>query len=215
MSSLSKAGLFGLLIGIVGITISFFPLAHKFEEDADLELLFKSRGIRKAPSDVVVVSIDRDSSDQLNVSDNPDRWPRSLHARLVETLAREGARVVIFDVYFREPRSPAEDNSLAEAIGKARNVVLAESLRAREVPAAESGGSYAEEHRIVKIVKPIAALSQSAFATAPFVLPRLPVKVNQYWTFQTDAGDSPTFPIVAFQLYILPLYGEFMRLLER
>jgi adenylate cyclase len=215
MSSLSKAGLFGLLIGIVGITISFFPLAHKFEEDADLELLFNSRGIRKAPSDVVVVSIDRDSSDQLNVSDNPDRWPRSLHARLVETLAGEGARVVIFDVYFREPRSPAEDNSLAEAIGKARNVVLAEFYRAREIPATENGGPYADEHRIVKVLKPIPSLSQSAFATAPFVLPRLPVKVNQYWTFQADAGDSPTHPIVAFQLYTLPLYDEFLRLVEK
>jgi adenylate cyclase len=215
MSALSKAGLFGLLIGIVGVTVSFFSIAHKIEENADLELLFKSRGIRKAPSNIVVVSIDRDSSDHLNVSDNPDRWPRSLHARLVETLAREGARVIIFDVYFREPRSAEEDNSLAEAIGKARTVVLAEFYRAREVPATGNGGSYTEDHRIVKIVKPIASLSQSAFATAPFVLPRLPVKVNQYWTFQADAGDSPTHPVVAFQLYTLPLYDEFLRLVEK
>src|SRR5215470_14408718 len=113
MSSLSKAGLYGLLIGIVGVTVSFFAFAHSIEENADLELLFKSRGIRKAPPNVVVVSIDRESSDSLNVSDNPDRWPRSLHARLVETLARQGARAIIFDVYFREPRSAAEDNSLA------------------------------------------------------------------------------------------------------
>jgi adenylate cyclase len=215
MLSLSKACLYGFLIGIVGVAVSFFAFAHRIEEDTDLELLFKSRGIRKAPPNVVVVSIDRDSSDYLNVSDNPDRWPRSLHALLVETLARQGARIIIFDVYFREPRSPAEDNSLAEAIGKARNVVLAESLRTKEVPSAEGGGSHAEDHRIVKIVKPIAPLSQSAFATAPFVLPRLPVKVNQYWTFQTDAGDSPTFPVVALQLYTLPLYDAFMRLLEK
>ena len=215
MSSLSKAGLFGVLIGIMGIAISFFPFAHRLEENADLELLFKSRGVRKAPSDVVVVSIDKESSDHLNVSDNPDRWPRTLHARLVDTLSKAGARVIVFDVYFREPRSGNEDEALADAVKKARNVVLAESLRAREVPASDSGGSYAEDHRIVKIVKPIASLSQSAFATAPFVLPRLPVKVHQYWTFQTDAGDSPTFPVVAFQLYTLPLYDAFVRLLEK
>ena len=215
MSPLSKTGLFGFLIGMIGVAVSFFPFAHTVEENADLELLFKLRGARKAPSDVVVVSIDRESSEHLNVSDNPDRWPRSLHARLVETLAQEGARAIVFDVYFREPRSAGEDNSLAEALGKARNVVLAESLRAKEVPAAGSGGSYAEDHRIVKIVKPLASLSQAAFATAPFVLPRLPVRVNQYWTFQTDAGDSPTFPVVAFQLYTLPIYDAFVHLLEK
>ena len=71
------------------------------------------------------------------------------------------------------------------------------------------------EHRIVKIVKPIDALSRAAVATAPFVLPRLPVKVNQYWTFQAAAGDSPTFPVVAFQLYAVQIYDEFIRLLEK
>jgi adenylate cyclase len=58
-------------------------------------------------------------------------------------------------------------------------------------------------------------ISQAAFATAPFVLPRMPVRVNHYWTFIPDAGDSPTFPVVAFQLYSLGVYGDFVRLIER
>jgi len=215
MSRLFKAAFLGFLIGIVGVVVSFFHFAHDIEENAGLGLLFKLRGVRKALSDVVIVSIDRESSEHLNVSDNPDRWPRSLHARLVENLAREGAQVITFDVYFIEPHSAEEDNSFGEAIKKARNVVLAEPLRAKEVPPSDIGGSYTGEHRIVTIVKPIAPLSQSAVATAPFVLPRMPVKVNQYWTFQTGAGDSPTFPVVAFQLYALRAYDEFVRLLER
>ena len=215
MSRLFKASFLGFLIGIVGVVVSFFHFAHDIEENAGLGLLFKLRGVRKALSDVVVVSIDRESSEHLDVSDNPDRWPRSLHARLVENLAREGAQVITFDVYFIEPHSAEDDNSFAEAIKKARNVVLAEPLRAKDVPTSDIGGSYTGEHRIVKTVKPIALLSQSAVATAPFVLPRMPVKVNQYWTFQTGAGDSPTFPVVAFQLYALRAYDEFVRLLER
>jgi len=47
-------------------------------------------------------------------------------------------------------------------------------------------------HSIVKIVKPLALFADPAAATAPFVLPRIPFKVNRYWTFQTGAGDSPT-----------------------
>lgn len=63
-------------------------------------------------------------------------------------------------------------------------------------------------------MKPIALLSDSAAATAPFPLPRIPFKVSQYWTFQTGAGDSPTLPIVAFQLFTFQVYEEFIHLLE-
>ena len=215
MSRLFKAAMFGLLLGLAGLAASFSHFAHDIEEDVGLGLLFQLRGVRKAPSDVVVISIDRESSERLDVSDNPDRWPRSLHARLVENLDREGAKVIIFDVYFIEPRSPNEDDSFAAAIRKARNVVLAQPLKASEVAGSDPDGSYMGQHRIVKIVKPIAPLSQAAVATAPFVLPRLPVKVNQYWTFHAAAGDSPTFPVVAFQLYALEAYDEFIRILEK
>ncbi|MBI4523646.1 MAG: adenylate/guanylate cyclase domain-containing protein [Deltaproteobacteria bacterium] len=215
MSRLFTAVLLGFLLGIVGMVISFFHFAHEIEEDAGLALLFKLRGARKAPSEVVVVSIDRESSEHLNVSHNPDRWPRSLHARLVDRLAREGAHVITFDLYFIEATSAEEDQSFAEALRKARNVVLAEPLRAKEVRSSETGGSFMGEHKIVTVLRPIAPLSQSAFATAPFVLPRIPVRVNQYWTFQTAAGDSPTFPVVSFQLYALRVYDDFVRLLKK
>ncbi|HEY3303377.1 MAG TPA: adenylate/guanylate cyclase domain-containing protein [Candidatus Binatia bacterium] len=215
MSRLTKSAFLGFLIGTAGVALSFFHAAHDLEEDAGLSLLFGLRGIRKAPSDVVVVSIDSESSEQLDVSRNPDRWARSLHARLVEKLARAGAQVVTFDLYFIDPGSPDEDNSLAEAIKKARNVVLAEPLKEETVSVSDTGRSPMGEHSIVRPVKPIPALSRSAVATAPFVLPRMPVKVSQYWTFHTGSGDSPTFPAVAFQIYALPAYGEFFRLLEK
>ncbi|HEX9144015.1 MAG TPA: adenylate/guanylate cyclase domain-containing protein, partial [Candidatus Binatia bacterium] len=69
--------------------------------------------------------------------------------------------------------------------------------------------------RIVKAVKPLDLFAKAAFATAPFVLPRTPVKVNQYWTFQTSAGDAPTFPVVALQRYAFDVYDDFVRLLKK
>ena len=66
----------------------------------------------------------------------------------------------------------------------------------------------------MKIVKPLALFADPAAATAPFVLPRIPFKVNRYWTFQTGAGDSPTLPVVVFQLFASQAYQEFFRLLE-
>ena len=215
MSRLYSAVLSGFLLGIAGAVLSFFHFAHQIEEDVGLGLLFKLRGVRKAPTEVVVVSVDRESSERLNVAPNPDKWPRSLHAALVESLARQGAEIIVFDLYFVEPSSANEDNSLAEAIRKARNVVIAERLEAQAVPSTGFNDSHVGTHKIVKVVEPIAPLAQSAAATAPFVLPRIPTKLSNYWAFQPAAGDSPTFPVVAFQLYALHAYEDFVRLLEK
>jgi adenylate cyclase len=215
MSRLVKGIFLGSIIGIVGLVLSLFHFALNIEENTGLGLLFQLRGAREAPSDVVVVSIDKESSEHLDLPDNPDKWPRSLHARLTEILAKEGAEVISFDVHFIEARDTEDDHLFAEAIKKARNVVLAEPLKAKEIPLSETGGSYPGVHSIVQTVQPIALLSDSAVATAPFPLPRIPFKVSQYWTFQTGAGNSPTFPIVAFQLFALQAYEEFIYLLEK
>ncbi len=214
-SRLLKAIFFGFLIGIVGLVISLFYFASNIEENTGLGLLFKLRGEGQAPSDVVIVSIDKESSEKLNIPDNPDKWPRSLHARLIENLVREGVEVIAFDVHFIEPRSSEDDNLFAEAIRKARNVVLCDPLKAKEIPLSGSGGSHAGVHSIEKIVKPLALFARPAVATAPFALPRIPFKVNQYWAFKTGAGDSPTLPVVAFQLFALQVYEEFIHLLEK
>ncbi len=215
MSSPYKATVLGLLIGILGLAVSPFHFTLNLEENVGMGLLFKLRGAKQAPPDAVVVSIDKESSEKLNLSDNPDKWPRSLHARLIENLAREGASVIAFDVHFIEPRSPKDDSLFAEALRKAGNVVLCEPLKLKEVPL--SGGRPDDEasHSIVKVVQPIDLFSRSAVATAPFTLPRIPFKVSQYWTFETGAGDSPTMPAASLQLFTMPIYGDFIRLLQK
>jgi adenylate cyclase len=216
MTSRIFKGIFlGLLVGVAGLVICPFHFALDIEENAGLGLLFKLRGARQAPSDAVVVSIDKESAENLNLPDNPDKWPRSLHARLTENLAREGARVIAFDVHFIEPRSAEDDNLFAEAMRKAGNVVLCEPLKVKEVPLSDRGGSDAANHNIVKLVQPIDIFSSSAVATAPFILPRIPFKVNRYCTFEAGAGDSPTIPIIVLELFTMQVYDEFLHLLEK
>ena len=200
MARVSTIIVLGLLVALVGIVGGSFDIAREIEDNSGLGLLFKLRGARKPPPEVVIISIDRESSEQLSLPDNPDRWPRSAHARLVDILAKEGASVIVFDLYFTDPRPGTEDHLLAKAIGDAGNVVLAEPLKAKDIPAATVAGVSAIQHRVVETVKPIPPIARDTFASAPFVLPKLPIKVNQYWTFQTAAGDSPTFAVVDFQL---------------
>jgi serine phosphatase RsbU (regulator of sigma subunit) len=217
MPRLSKAIILGLIIGLVGLLMSPFRFALNLEENTGLGLLFKLRGVQQPSDEVVVVSIEKESSDHLNLPNNPDKWPRSLHARLVDNLVREGAAAITFDVHFIEPRVPEDDQLFAKAIKNAGNVVIGEPLIAKEVKLSDSGGSQSQPgvHSIVKIVKPIELFAASAAATAPFSLPRIPFKVNQYWGFQTGAGDSPTLPVVTFQLLTLPLYEDFVSLLKK
>ena len=192
-----------------------FRFTLGIEENTGLGLLFKLRGARPAPSDVVVISIDRESSEQLDLPDNPDKWPRSLHAHLTDTLLREGATVVSFDVHFVEPKNPRDDSLFARAMKKAGNVVLTEPVKEKEVPVAGEGGLAEASHNIVRVVPPIEIFANSAVATAPFTLPRIPFKVNRYFTFDPGAGDSPAMPVVMLQLFGMDAYGEFVRLLER
>ena len=86
----AKALGWGCAVGLVGLVLSFTQIARGFEEDLGLDLLFKLRGVQQPPPEAVVVSIDRDSAENLKIPDNPDKWPRSVHARLV-TLSYEQA----------------------------------------------------------------------------------------------------------------------------
>lgn len=210
-----KALILGFFTGVAGLVLGILPFGLHFEEDVGLDVLFKLRGAKRPSPDAVIVSIDKESAEHLNLPDNPDKWPRSIHARLTENLAREGAKIIAFDVHFIELRSAEDDSRFAEAISRARNVVLCEPLKTREVKSSGEEISRDDVLSIVKIVKPIESFAKPALATAPFPLPRIPFKVSQYWTFQRGAGDIPTLPVVVFQLYAQEVYGDFVRLLEK
>lgn len=215
MTSLFKALVWGCVVGLVGLIFSFTDIARAVEEDLGLDLFFKIRGIQQPPPEAVVVSIDRDSAENLKIPDNPDKWPRAVHAKLVDTLVRAGAKTITFDVHFIEQRVTEDDHLFEQAIRRAGNVVLADAMRAKDIPTASAGSDPSDSTNIVKVIKPFEPLAQAAIGTAPFVLPRIPFKVNQYWTFQQGAGDVPTFPIVALQLYGWEAFGELVHLVKQ
>ncbi|RPI38507.1 MAG: adenylate/guanylate cyclase domain-containing protein [Nitrospiraceae bacterium] len=214
MSRLAKSIIFGIIIGVTGVMISFVPFSLDVEENIGLNVLFNLRGSRNAPPEVVVVGIDRESSDALNLPGDPRKWPRSLHARLVNNLISAGAAVIAFDMTFEDPGPADEDRVFAEAVRKAGNVVLSSTLKGETVSLTGREGSPTHDVTIVKMVPPVPPLEESAAALAPFPLPKVPVKVSQYWTFGSAAGDTPTIPVVAFDIFVTQTCRDFLYLLK-
>src|SRR5215510_14472131 len=215
MTRILKALGLGCAVGLVGVVLSFTLAAKHFEEDIGLDLLFQLRGVRPPPPEAVFVSIDRDSSENLRFPDNPDKWPRSVHARLIDRLMEAGAKVITFDLHFIEPKVPEDDRLFERAISRAGNVVLADAMRAKDIPTSPAGSGPSETSNIVKLTKPYEPFAKAAMGTAPFVLPRISFKVNQYWTFQQGAGDAPTFPVVSLQEYVREAFGELAQLVKQ
>jgi adenylate cyclase len=208
-----KAIVLGGLIGALGLGLGLAPLGHDLEESVGLELLFKLRGARQAPADVVIVSLDDVSATALGLPNDPAKWPRSHHAHLTEILAQAGAAVIAFDIIFGEARVAEHDQLFADAIQRARNVILFEYLTRETQALTDKSGSPVGHFYLERRVPPIPALAQAAAALAPFPLPKVPVRVNRYWTFKTAAADMPTLPVVALQLFGIETYDEFLRLL--
>lgn len=147
-----KKHLAGLLIGITAwaISILFFNThPGKTLELKGLDYLFYLRGSLPAPKDIIIVAIDEASFSELKL---PWPWPRSLHAKLINTLTSAGAKVIGFDVLFADPTVEEEDTILSQAIESSGNVVLASDI------------SITEEHgyRQIAEIEPIPILKKAA-----------------------------------------------------
>jgi adenylate cyclase len=215
MSRLTRGTLLGIAAGILGIVASSSPAGLYLEENFGLDILFRLRGHRPPPPDVVVVSIDKESADRLDQDPDITNWPRSLHARLTETLAESGATVVAYDVFFEEYADLEGDLEFAEAMRKANNVVLCERLQSEKVFLTDVRGRSAGDIKIARKIPPIPLLGDASVASSPYPLPKVPVKVSRNWTFRDTVGDvpAPTLPVVAFQIYTLPAVDDLLRFL--
>ena len=201
----------GLLVTLVGLILSWAPYGLDLEEQYGLRWLFWSRGVRPAPDEVLIIALNSRSAKRNDWPAKPDHWPRTRHAQLTEMLASSRARVIVYDLFFRASRPAPEDDVFAHAIRTAGNVVLVGHLGIAE----DERLPRARQTDIQTVYFPIPALEEAAAAVTPFPLPNAPEGVTGFWAFKTSAGDSPTLPTVAFQLYALNVYEDLVHLLKK
>lgn len=209
LSRTIKSIILGLITALVGLLIGIFPFGVSLEEETGLSLLFRLRGPRPVPHEVVVVSIDKRSSDALGLKSDPRKWPRSLHAELIDRVMDAGASGIVFDIFFEEPRPGREDIIFADAISRSGRVILCQRLMAERSDTPDGATILAE-----RLVAPVPVLEKAAFAMAPFPLPKMAMSVIRSWVFKSGAGDAPTLPTVSFQLFASDAYDDFLPLLK-
>lgn len=200
---LISAGL-GVAMALVGVVIQAL-IGYDLDERIGLDVLFLQRGRLPPPPEVVLVAIDKSSSDHFGLPNAPDQWPRRLHAELIDRLSAAGAKLIVFDLFFKTAGDEAGDLALAAAMTRAGNVLSVGFLK-RELVADGDGGVPGAYFNIEHLIAPTPVIGSAAAAVAPFPLPKVPAKVSWFNTFRTSAGDLPTMPAVALQLY---LHGEY------
>jgi len=213
MSRLQHPLFWGILVAAAVILLFFSPLGRSLEEDIGLSLLFALRGPSQPPSKAVIINIDHESSRKLGLSQNFSTWPRTAHAELINKLNDYGAAVIVFDIHFADRRQPADDQVFSESIKRAGNVILFEKLTRQTFGPGNTNtsiGSFELESQ----VPPVKLVADAALAVAPFPIPKIPIRINQAWTFKTAAGDTPTLPVVALQALTLDRYNQFYHCLQ-
>ena len=200
----------GVAIAVLGVVMSLIPAVSELEEKWGLAWLFNLRGPRPAPQEVVIVSIDQESSRQLRLDERPNQWSRSVHAQLVDKLSRFGAKVIVFDVFFRHERDLQSDLDFAAALKNAGNVILFAHLNQRLVVIPDNNGG-SKTVLMDQLVPPVALIADSALAYAPFPLPKVPARVNQAWLFKPSSGDLPTLPVLALHHYATSAFQQIQR----
>jgi adenylate cyclase len=190
---------FGVAVGLIGVGASLVPFVMHLEENAGLDWMFGLRGRRAPPPEVVIVAMDRNSASALGISDEPGRWPRSLHARLIGALKTAGAGAIVFDLFFDQPGPPEVDREFADAIRAAGNVVLGARLRKDVLATPSAPSARAPDAFSLRLIPPVEPIASSALAIAPFPLPVVPMKVSQVWLMQPGSGDRPTLPFAGVE----------------
>ena len=201
----------GLALGLLGLVASLLPVTFTLDEFLGLGALFTVRGPVEPPADVIVVGISREAARALGETEELDTWSRALHAELVDKLTAAGATAIAFDLMFAESRDGPGDARFAESIEGAGNVLLLEeTIESVVVPL----GGESTGRREVR-VPPLPELQAGSLGTAHFILPKVPVRVGQFWAFDRVMDEMPSLPVLAAQAHLLPYYEDFVALLER
>jgi adenylate cyclase len=216
----------GIAVGALCAALLFIPGVRSLEQRIGLQWLFDLRGPVDPPGHAILVLMNERAADAIslprdperfhrcedlrvgarpathvNLPEMPSRWPRCVHAALLGQLLPAGAKVVAFDVLFRErPPLPGvggdlhawQDAALARAAGEGR-VVIAQKVEAQD-----------GDEQFARLSPSIA---DAVLGAAPFPLvTEAGRRFDRFMTFKESGLATPTLPAIALQAYAMDGY---------
>jgi adenylate cyclase len=114
-----------IVVAVLAAGIGVLAYATHLLRRSELQTIdarFSVRGKQAPPSDVVLVSIDSSTQQELRNHKQPSEFPfpRRYYAEVIDHLREAGAKVIAMDIEFTHPTTESEDNALFEAVGRAR-----------------------------------------------------------------------------------------------
>ena len=200
-----------LLVGLIAASSSsgLTEWGSHLEESLGLKTLFTLRGPATPPPEVVILSLDKTSAQALGLPDKPEKWSRSLYARLIQKLTESGARLIAFNIVFDEGRNFQDDQQMAKVMRQSNNVILSDYLKRGMISLSQGNPDDTNQFFYDLVIRPIPLFSQAALFSTPFTLPKTWKEVKQFWVHQ-DNG-SCGFPAAVFQAYVFSyLYPEIL-----
>ena len=204
-----------LVMALLAMALSQTRVATRLEETWGLAWLYDLRGVVQPPEGAAIIGIDEDSASWLQrnaerlVAGTPglqgcldedaaarlgamrsaSELPRDVFACLIDVLAAEKPKLLIFDVYFTVAQP--QDGKLAASIRRAGNVLLLAHI-------GEQPGDGRQWPSILMQNRPVSALEKASLATVGFLVERPPGSVTtRYLTRIAPFPDLPVLPVEA------------------
>ncbi len=203
-----------IIISLICILINISSFGANLEVDFSHNWLFFLRGEIKPPDEVIIVKIDQASADFLKLDQDPELWPRSYYADMINSINKQNPALIAFNIVFDSEKHLESDQQFANSILQANNVILSSYLQKRNIssnnPVTQTSNGYSLE----RLTDPIEMLASAAISVAPFLIPKTSTTVKKFWTYKSIAGGISTFPATVFQCYKNQrLYSEIQQFL--
>ena len=174
-------------------------LGQRLESELGLRWLYQTRGALPPPGDVLLVTMDDTTANALGTDVSVESWPRTLHACLIDHLAKMGAAVIVMDVNFESvARHDPPLESYAAAVGTGCQLMsnaagtqqLGASIKAASnvLLASYLGQRQDAELQMTWERMPAPEVAEGALGIAPSPLPDRSERFRSFYTFRPAIG---------------------------
>ncbi|MBM5571467.1 MULTISPECIES: adenylate/guanylate cyclase domain-containing protein [Deefgea] len=126
LRKLSYSTLLAIIIGLIALDFAWLNIGLIIDQRFGDVLQRQLAQSRPASNDIIIIDIDQKSLEEMNEKAESGSWPwpRSIHGEMVQYIAAQNPKAIVFDILFNEPDTfrPEHDQILQQSIADLKNV---------------------------------------------------------------------------------------------